>query len=319
MDPLDLAVYRSLSRGGEARFWAGRRIIDPRITPREVAEQVGISESGARMRLHRLAERGFLRDRTVVPNPSLFGQRAFVADLLVRQSGEVDRILRDLALVEGVIFARDIMDEDERKIQAYFASENDATASRLAALLGRLSPAGGSITPRPYYIPPCGRELSSLDWRVLQQLRDYPDATFAEIAESVGISVKTAARSYRQLIDSRACWWTHGPGSEEFPLALVCVDLSRPEDRDPVVGWVGAEAHGWIPVASDGFGLDPADAGSVLAGLVPADLPAVLERFLRKLAGVEGVERIRRTFALGSAIYTDWVTDRALPHGNRRS
>jgi DNA-binding Lrp family transcriptional regulator len=310
MDPLDFAIYRFLSRGGEARFWAGRRIIDPLVTPREIAEEVGISESGVRTRLHHLTERGFLRDKTVIPNPSLFGKRVFVADLLVRQSGEVDRILRDLGLVEGVVFTRDVMDEDEREIQVHFVSETDATASRSAALLARLSPAGKAAVPRPYYTPPCDRELSPLDWRVLQTVWRDPDATFAEIAETVGISLKTAARSYHQLVDSRACWWTHGPESEEFPLALVCADLRSAKDRDPITGWIVEEAHAWMPVASDGFGLEPEDAATVLAGLVPADAPTVLERFLRRFAGLEGVARIRRTFPLGSASYPAWFGER---------
>lgn len=310
MDTLDFAIYRFLSPDGVARFWAGRRVIDPRTTPREIAERVGIRESGVRTRLHHLAERGFLRDKIVVPNPSLFGKRVFVVDLLVRQPGEVDRMLRDLTLVEGVIFTRDVMDEDERKIQVYFVAEAERSASRLAALLNRLSSEGAPLVPRPYHTPPCDRELSSLDWRVLHDVWRRPDATFAQIASTVGISLKTAARSYHHLLDAKACWWTHGPDSEEFPLALVCVDLSGPEDLDPVVGWVHNEAYPWMPVASDGFGLAPEAAANVLAGLVPADLPTVLERFLRKLAGVEGVVRIRRTFALGSATYSAWFADR---------
>lgn len=319
MDPLDFAIYRFLSQDGVARFWVGRRIIDPRITPREVAEQVGISESGVRSRLHHLAERGFLRDRTVTPNPSLFGRQVFVADLLVRQSGEVDRMLHDVALVEGVVFTRDVMDEDERKIQVHFVSESGSTASRLAALLGRLSTEGVPVVPRPYYIPLCDRELSPLNWRVLQDLWRHPDATFAEIAERVGVSIKTAARMHHQLIDSRACWWTHGPDSEEFPLALVTVDLRSPKDRDSILGWIGTEAHAWMPVADDGFGLQPENATTVLAGLVPADLPTVLERFLRKLAAVEGVVGIRRTFPLGSAVYPAWFADRIVSQAHVRS
>jgi hypothetical protein len=319
MDPLDFAIYRFLSPGGEARFWAGRRVIDPRVTPREIAERVGISESGVRSRLHHLAERGFLKDTIVTPNPSLFGKSVYVTNLLVRQSGEVDRILHDLALVDGVMFTRDVMDEDERKIQVHFVSDNDVTASRLSALIGRLSPAGGPILPRSYFLPPCARELSPLDWRVLESVWRHPNATIAEMAEAVGISLKTAARSFHHLIDSRACWWTHGPDSEEFPLALVLVDLRRPADRESVVGWIGQEAHDWMPVASDGFGLEPQNVTTVLAGLVPADVPTVLERFLRRFAGIEGVTGIHRTFALGSATYTTWFADRIAVLANRRA
>jgi DNA-binding Lrp family transcriptional regulator len=310
MDSLDFAIYRFLSRDGEARFWAGRRVIDPMVTPREIAERVGISESGVRARLLHLAERGFLKDRAVIPNPSLFDERVFVADLLVRQSGEVDRILRDLALVDGVVFTRDVMDEDERKIQVHFVSENDSAASRQAALLGRLSSAGRPVVAQSYYTPPCDHTLSPLDWRVLQHVWRNPEATIGEIAETVGVSLKTAARSYHLLIGSRACWWTHGPGSEEFPLALVRVDLRSPRAREPITGWILNEAPAWMPVASDGFGLEPERGATVLAGLMPADAPTILERFLRKLAGEEGVAKIGRTFPLGSAAYPAWFADR---------
>jgi len=314
MDAVDFAVYRFLSPGGVARFWAGRRVIDPRITPREVAERVGISESGVRARLQHLSERGFLRDRTVVPNASLFGKRVFVTDLVVKQSGEVDQILRDLSLVDGVVFVRDVLDEDERKIQVYFVADSDAAASRFSALLGRLSSGRPSAERRHYHIPPCDRGLSPLDWKVLGHLLTQPGATYAGIAGSVGISERTAARIYRQLIDSRACWWTHGPASEEFPLALVTVNLRDAKDLDHVVGWILQEGHPWMPVARDGFGLDAERSERVLAGLAPADLPTVLERFLRGLAAAEGVVGLRRTFALGSAIYPTWFSDQVRLH-----
>ncbi len=309
MDPLDFAIYRFLSPGGEARFWGGRRLIDPRITPRTIAERVGISESGVRNRLEHLAERGFLKDQVVLPNPSLFGRRLFVTDLPIRQSADVDHLLRDLGLVDGVVFTRDILDESERKMQVHYVADSTATAARVGALIGRLSPGGAPAAPRPYYIPPCSRELSPLDWRVLLFLRREPEAPLAEIHDAVGISLKTAARCYHQLIDAHACWWTHGPASEEFPLALVRIDLASAAHRDPVIGWIERSTHGWMPVAGDGFGVEPGGGATALAGLVPADVPTSLERFLRRLASVEGVAEIRRTFALGSSIYPGWFTD----------
>ncbi len=312
MDPLDFSVYRFLSPEGAARFWAGRRCLDPRVTPREIAERVGISETAVRTRLQHLAERGFLRDKAVVPNPSLFGKRVFVADLLVKQSAEVDRILRDLTLLDGVVFTRDLMDEDERKIQVYFVSETEASAERFANLLGRISPERAAVVARPYYIPECDGRLSPLDWRVFLSVWRHPDSTLAQIAEDVGVSVKTAGRSYHRLIDTRACWWTHGPESEEFPLALVRADLRTPKAVESIQGWIDREAPAWMPVASDGFGSDPRSVATTIVGLVPADLPTVLERFLRKLAAREGVVGVRRTFSLGSVISTAWFADRAL-------
>ena len=309
MDPLDLAIYRSLSPGGEARFWAGRRIIDPRIPAREIAEGVGVSENGVRLRLQSLARRGFLRGTSVIPNPSLFGVRVYVAELPVKEAGEVERIYRDLELVEGVVFARDTLDEGERRVQVHFVSESDATAARRTSLLSRLSGGRRLGAPRPYWIPPCETELTPLDWRFLRAVSQHPDATIAETAKAVRVSLKTAARRYHHLLDAKACWWTHGPDSEEFPLAFLRLEVQDPAHRDAVSGMIRDAEIPWMPAAPDGFGLEPANTTTVVAGLVPADAPTVLERMVRKLAALPGVVAVHRTFALGSMTYPAWFSE----------
>jgi len=309
VDALDLAVYRALSPGGEARFWAGRRVIDPLLPAREIAERVGISENGVRARLRGLENQGFLRGKAVTPNPSLFGVQVFVASLPVKEVGEVERIYRDLALVEGVIFARDTLDEGERQVRVYFVSENERTTVRRAALLRRLSPAGQVGVPQLYWIPPCERELTPLDWKVLQAVWRSPDASILETARAVHISAKTGARRYHQLIEARACWWTHSADSEEFPLALVRVEVQGPTHRDPVAGRILKEIPSWMPVASDGLGVEPGPEQPI-AGLVLADAPTLLDRMIRRLAELPGVVRVQRTFALGSKTYPTWFADR---------
>ena len=310
VDALDFAIYRYLSPEGEARFWAGRRVVDPRVTAREIGERVGISENGVRSRLRNLTKRGFLRGTAVSPNPSLFGVRTQVAKLPVKEPGDVKRIFRDLALVDGVIFARDTLDEDERTVQAYFVSDTPRTMNRRAALLRRLSPTGELTEPTPYWIPSCERSLSPLDWRMLQTVRLHPDSSIAKIAEAQRISLKTAARHYHELIEARACWWTLGPDSEEFPLALISVQLAGSAQRDAVVGEILREGPGWMPVSGDGLGLEPTRASAIVAGLVPIEAPTILERTVARISELRGVARVRRTFALGSMTYPDWFTER---------
>lgn len=309
MDPLDFAIYRALSPGGEARFWAGRRLIDPRIPVREIAEQVGVSENGVRLRLKGLTRRGFLRGRMVVPNPSLFGVRLFVVELPVKEAGEVERIYRDLALVEGVVFARDTIDEGERRVQVQFVAEDDARAVRRTVLLARLTVAGRLGPPRPYWIPPCDVPLTPLDWRVLRAVSQHPDASIAETARTVGISLKTGARRYHHLLDARACWWTHGPDAEEFPLAFLRLDVRSAKDAESVMGKVLDDDLPWMPVARDGFGVEPNPTEHFVAGLVPADQPTVLERKIRAWATWPGVLHVHRTFALGSQSFPTWLAE----------
>ncbi|MFZ0891865.1 MAG: Lrp/AsnC family transcriptional regulator [Thermoplasmata archaeon] len=310
MDPLDFAIYRYLSPRGEGRFWAGRRLIDPTIPARAIAEQVGISENGVRARLRGLAERGYLRDRSVVLNPSLFGVQVFVAELPLAGTAEAERVFRDLALVEGVVFARDTLDEGDRLLRVHFVSDGESTINRRAALIRRLSPKGELRAPQLYHIPPCERELSPLDWKLLQTYVQHPDASVAEVGKIVRISLKTAARRYHELVESRACAWTHGPKSEEFPLALIRAEVSDSNHRASAEARVLRESSTWMPVASDGLGLDPASAATVFAGLVPADAPTAVERIVSQVIGLPGVTNVRRTFALGSRTYPDWYAER---------
>lgn len=318
MDPLDFAIYRFLSRDGEARFWAGRRIIDPTIPARAIAEQVGISENGVRARLRGLVAHGYLRGKAVTPNPSLFDVRIVVSAIPVKETGEVEKIYRDLALVDGVVFARDTLDEGDREVRVHFVTDRDSTTARRTALLRRLSPAGQLRTPEPYWIPPCEHALTTLDWRILQDICLRPDATTAETARTVKISLKTAARRIHELEASRACWWTHGPDSEEFPLALIRVEVGDPARREFVEGRILEEAPEWIPVAGDGFGLEPGALPTAITGLVPADAPTLLERTVQKLVGMPGVASVRRTFALGSRTYPSWFLDRIAEHATAR-
>lgn len=310
MDLLDFAVYRYLSPRGEARFWAGRRLIDPTIKAREIATHVGISENGVRERLRGLARQGYLRGTEVIPNPTLFGTRLFVADLPLERVTEVEPIFRDLALVDGVVFARDTLDEEDRQISVHFVAETEEIAARRATLLRRLSPSNLLRGPHPYWIPSCERSLSPLDWKLLRAVWSHPEATITETARRLHLSLKTAARRYHELIESRACWWTHGPKSEEFPLALLQLELRNPTDRDGVFGRILRAAAAWMPVANDGLGLAPGSSPTLIAGLVPADAPTLLEKFLKKCVEMPGVVNVRRTFPLGSAAYPQWFSER---------
>ena len=314
MDHLDFAVYRFLSADGEARFWAGRRIVDPDIPAREIAERVGVSENGVRARLRGLSEKGYLRGREVTPNPSMFGVRVHVAEIPVQSPSDAERVFRDLALVEGVVFARDTLDEGKRHVGVYFVSDRESTTARRVGLLRRLAPTGEVLTVEPYWIPACERENTPLDWRLLQAITRWPEATPAETARSVGVSLKTTARRLRQLVASRAVWSTHGSNSEEFPLALIRLELRDPSDRAAVEAAVWEGAGAWMPVAHDGLGLEPEEAVREVAGLVPADSPTAVERVVQKLSGVPGVSGVHRTFALGSRSYPAWFRDRIADH-----
>jgi len=310
VDPVDFAVYRYLSPGGEARFWAGRRIIDPTIPAREIAARVGLSENAVRARLRSLADRGYLKGSAVTPNPALFEAQVRSVEIPIESSGESERLFRDLALVDGVVFARDTLDEGDRRVRVHFVTDQEATTARIVALLARLAAPRTPSPAAPYYVPPAEREPSPLDWRLLAARMRNPDADLGELAELVGISAKTAARRHHLLHAGRAWWWTHGPDSEEFPLALLRIYLRDSSARRAVTKRVADRAPAWMPVAPDGLGQEPDENSAIVAVLVPADAPTTLERMVKEISDLAGVERVQRTFPLGSRTYPTWFVDR---------
>jgi DNA-binding Lrp family transcriptional regulator len=314
VDATDFAIYRYLSPDGLVRFWASRRLVDPRVTAREVADRVGLSEAGARARLRSLKEQGLLRGTEVRPNPSLFGATTVMAEVPIQTPGESARLFRDLSDVDGVMFARDILDEEDRKVCVYYVSDTAGATTRRTSLLRRFSPTGEVRGPAPYWIPASSHTPTALDWRLLAVFRRHPDETLARWSTESGVSLKTTARRFDALLDSRACWWSHGSDSEEWPLALLQVSLQPGADPAEVSAQLGRQNETWLPVAPDGFGVAPGGRDQPLAGLVPVERPAALERVVRRTLELGGVANVRRTFGLGSATYTDWVDDQLARH-----
>jgi DNA-binding Lrp family transcriptional regulator len=309
VDEHDYAIYRYLSPDGQARFWGTRRLLDPRVSVREIADRVGLSEAGTRARLKTLEARGILRGRETWLNPSLFGASLVVAELPVPDAMEARRLLDELALVDGVTFARDILDEEDRKLRVYFVADAPRSTERRTALIRRLSSSGRLRGPSPYWIPACSRSPTPLDWRLLASFRAHPELSIAGYASEVGVSVKTTAARFHALLDSYACWWTPAGTSEEMPLGLLTIALRPSADRPSVLREVVRAIPSWIPVAPDGFGVEPGLPDAPLVGLAPAEGPAVLERAVRTIAESRSVTRVGRTFALGSARYPNWLDE----------
>lgn len=319
MDAIDYAIYRNLSPDGLSRFWASRRLVDPRVSAREIAGKVGLSEAGVRSRLRTLQQRGLLRGTAVGLNPSLFGAKVVVSDVPIRDPHDSERLFRDLSVVDGVVFARDLLDEEDRKVSVYYISDNSGATARRTSLLRRLSPSGEVRGPTPYWIPACTRTPTLLDWKLLAAFRKHPDANLADFAADCGVSLKTTARRFGDLLDSRACWWSHSSDSEEWPLALLQLSIRPEADAASVSVRVARQNQNWLPVAPDGLGVDPESSARPVAGLVPVETPSTLEREVRRTLDVEGVANIRRTFGLGSATYSQWVDEQLSSHLTHRS
>ena len=283
--------------------------MDPLVSVQTIADRVGLSEAGTRARLRSLENRGLLRNTEVQLNPALFGATVIKTNVSIHDPRDSEALFRDLSVLDGVLFARDIMDESERKVGVFLACDSTAATARRMALLQRLAPMGKLGDSTPYWLPPCGYRLTPLDWRLLSGFRHHPDATLARVATEARVSLKTAGRRCKSLLESHAIWWSHGADTEEWGLALVKVVLRRGLEAAEVRPEIAGHFDYWLPVAPGGLGSHPDEEQATVAGLVPSERPAALEHALRATLSINGVAAIHRTFGLGSRSYSHWADE----------
>lgn len=281
-------------------------MIDPRISATEVARRVQLSRTAIQSRLRTWRRIGFHLGYEVWPNPRLFGARICTIDIPVDSPAQVDRMFDDLGLIEGVISARDLLDEDGRTVRAYVIDDGEVGLSRRLRLLRRV--AGLKEVPeiQPYWIPTPSDALSAMDWRILSLYRGYPEASLSEAATTLGISTKTLSARRDRLLDDRAMWWLMNTQSSRFPVASFFISVSDPSLVPLVKHSLETLPLGWIPCADDGFGLSPDPPIRVVSGLSFVDSPASIDDVVRDISRCEGVESVRWRIPRGFRSYREW-------------
>ncbi len=311
-DRTDLAIYRALFRGQEARFWAGRSIVDPRVTATEIGRRIGMSRTAVQSRLRGWRATGAHSGFEVWPNLRLFGVSLSTVDIPANSPGRVDQLLDDLALVEGVLSARELLDEDGRKVRVYLVNDGGVALGRRRRLLRRISGLLTEPEVEPYWVPEPSRRLSPLDWRVLSFYRAYPDATLTETSGSLGISTKTLSVRRDRMIDDNAMWWVLEVQTARFPVVFFSAVLDPAAHAPDVHHLLGSLVPGWIPCASDGFGAPPAAADRRLAGLSMVTSPGAVDDVARQIAGLREVASVRWRIPRAFRSYPEWLNARLL-------
>lgn len=199
MDELDAAIFREMNRE-RAYFWGG---LDPRVGTSEIARRVGVNRTTVWARLKAWQEDGFLVRQEVGPNPMLFGAGVAGGSLRVDDVASKEAVIAAMALVDGVLCWIDHVGE---WIGLGYANESRLALDRCTRLLAEL-PGVAEVTPCvPYRAPESTIRPTARDWRILAALRSPPGRPLDEVAADAGVSGRTLARRYAQLLEARALW-----------------------------------------------------------------------------------------------------------------
>jgi DNA-binding Lrp family transcriptional regulator len=305
-DRTDFDIYRALFLEQEARFWGSRSVVDPRISVAEVARRVGLSRTTVQARLRSWKDAGFLIGYEVWPNPRLFDVELCTVDIPVETPAHVDLLLSDLSLIEGVVSARGLLDEDGRTVRAYLVDDGGVGLGRRRRLIRRVAGLATEPEVHPYWLPECDVDLSPLDWRILSFYRSYPEAGLTEGAKNLGITAKTLSSRRDRLLDYHAMWWLLTTNSSRFPAASFFITVSEAARVSSVRTAMEGISPGWIPCADDGFGVRPTPTLSIVAGLVMVESPASVDDLARQISRVPGVAAVRWRIPREFRGYPEW-------------
>jgi hypothetical protein len=257
-------------------------------------------------RLRAWKDAGFLIGYEVWPNPRLFDVELCTVDIPVETPAHVDLLLSDLSLIEGVVSARGLLDEDGRTVRAYLIDDGGVGLGRRRRLIRRVAGLATEPEVHPYWVPECDVDLSPLDWRILSFYRSYPEAGLTEGAKNLGITAKTLSARRDRLLDHHAMWWLLTTNSSKFPAVSFFVTVSEPTRVSTVKVAMEGISPGWIPCADDGFGIRPTPSISIVAGLVLVDSPASVDDLARQITRVPGVAAVRWRVPREFRGYPEW-------------
>jgi DNA-binding Lrp family transcriptional regulator len=166
------------------------------LQPAHISRVTGVSLNTVKDRIALMAEKGIIAGYHAVPNLQHLGLRGEAYYLRFPTHEAKDAALPRILQTEGLLELHDFMGKGAC---ADFAFHDD---SELRTRLGFLQEVSGDNAPQRFYyreMPRVDRDLTPLDWRILQALRADPRAQSAELAPTVGISARTVKRHLARM------------------------------------------------------------------------------------------------------------------------
>lgn len=281
MDSLDIAILRTMGLRPFVR-WPRR---DHGVRPATIAHALDEHEQTVRDRIARMEADGVIRGYHLMPNMRHVGQDVISVHWELGTSADDDTISR-LRAVDGVLAALRFYDSHVCFDVSYEGpSQRERRLDVIGHLLGEDREVLWSLD-MPF--PHVDRELSTLDWRILEARRTDARRPATEVAEAVGVTAKTVRTRYETMR-------TDGSVDE-----YVSVDYTAMTDAVPFIFYVWAVTDGQDPTEDllaqfdehllNHFRATVPRSGLFVLHLVASN-PAEVQRFTDVAGAIGGVER----------------------------
>lgn len=306
MDSLDVAILRTMGLRPFVRW--------PRhghgVRPATIANTLDEHEQTVRDRISRMEADGVIRGYHLMPNMRHVGQNVVSVHWELEESTDDDSISR-LRAVDGVLAALrfygphvcfDVSHENP--------NQRDRRLEVISHLLGESREVLWSLD-LPF--PPVDRELSTLDWRILDARRTDARRPATQVAEAVGVTPKTVRARYDAM---------RADGSVD---EYVSVDYAAMTDSVPFILYVWAATDGPDPTEElltefagdllNHFRATVPRSGLFVLHLVASN-PAEVQQFTDAADAINGVDRAEPQLPTGG-FWNDALLDEIVADGAR--
>ena len=318
VDDRDLDILRWMYPDGAYSYWGA----DPRITLTEISSHVGLDRTAVWDRLRRWRREGFWNGFEVALNLTTLGMEEVRVEIQVADSAEGSALLGELEHVDGVLWARvcfgdTITEQNVEDVVVVLVRDDPAHLERRLRRLRQLAPTGVIGGPFLDDSPPCTRDLTPLDWRIIAAIVANPNASPSRVARLLGVTRKTLVRHRSALIDDQAVFyipkvdWTR----------LGCVALGFFCDDSEAVDSVKRAVEARFPHAipwtslrrSEGINVGW-DNSTCFVMSVPAHSPNDVQTIVRDLTMIAGVRKVRPEYWGPERRFPGWVNQRIAEH-----
>jgi len=252
-----------------------------------------------------MEEQGFIHAYQIVPNLGHFGLQA--AAYLYQIPG-ADAKHDALKRAEGIAGLLEIHDFMGPQVCLDIAH---ASAEELAAKLRQASEITGDNAPVRFYdrhLPKVQRALSPLDWRILRALRGRANCPLAQIADEMGLSLKTIRRHFERMTSEGSFFLipllnpARASGLVLFEL-LVYTTPEAPAStlHDVLRGLDDHYVHHYVPSSKALGNFDV---------LLFADSTAQVEELRQRARATAGIARVDALLFRGWSDHSAWIDQR---------
>lgn len=299
MDALDVRIIRAMDIRPFAR-WPRRRC---GIRPAKIAQELGVIEQTVRDRIARLESDGVIRGYHLLPNMRHIDLDIESVHWELDEAPD-DETLARLKAVDGLVAA--LRFYGPHVCFDISHASRDQRRRRLQVVEHLLGGSPDILWAHNLAFPDVDRELSTLDWRIIDARRTDARRPATDVAAAVGVTPKTVRKRYNAMLDDGSV------------VEYASFDFAAMENAVPFILYVWFLEEGPNPTTElleviedhrlGHFRATVPESGIIVTQLVASN-PAEVQDLVDAVEAIDGVSRSDPQMPTGGFWNETWIDE----------